>query len=151
MPDSPEADAARDAYSLEIEQGVSTLYRSSKARVKALVERFDPELQMAGYMVLRYVMTHEPLRAGDIAAALTMDKSAVSRQLTVLKEKGLLEVHTDPEDGRASLVKSSDSAKNELEAFRLELKEDYRRVLGSWDASEIETFATLLKRFNDSR
>jgi DNA-binding MarR family transcriptional regulator len=151
MPDSTEAEAARDAYSLDIEQGVSTLYRSSKARVKALVERFDPDLQMAGYMVLRYVMTHEPIRAGDIAAGLTMDKSAVSRQLTVLREKGLIELHADPDDGRASLVRPSESAKTALETFRGELKADYQRILGTWEAEDIESFARLLRRFNESR
>ncbi|WP_411698586.1 hypothetical protein, partial [Conyzicola sp.] len=70
MPDSPESDAARDAYALEIEQGVAVLYRASKARVKRLVEHLDPDMQTAGYLVRRFVMAHEPIRAGDVAAGL---------------------------------------------------------------------------------
>ena len=151
MPDSPESDAARDAFALEIEQGVAVLYRASKARVKRLVEHLDPEMQTAGYLVLRYVMAHEPIRAGDVAAALSMDKSAVSRQLTMLRESGLIEAQPDPEDGRASLVVGSAKANERLDEFRVDLKADYQRILASWDAADIADFARLLKKFNESR
>ncbi len=151
VPDSPESDAARDAYALEIEQGVAVLYRASKARVKRLVEHLDPDMQTAGYLVLRFVMAHEPIRAGDVAAGLSMDKSAVSRQLTALRESGLIEAQPDPEDGRASLVVSSVKANERLDEFRVELKSDYRRMLASWDAADIEAFARLLNKFNESR
>jgi DNA-binding MarR family transcriptional regulator len=151
VPDSPESEAARDAYALEIEEGVAVLYRASKARVKRLVDHLDPEMQTAGYLVLRYVMAHEPIRAGDVAAGLSMDKSAVSRQLTALRESGLIEAQPDPEDGRASLVVSSGKANARLDEFRVELKNDYRRVLSSWDAADIEAFARLLNKFNESR
>jgi len=151
VPDSAESDAARDAYALEIEQGVAVLYRASKARVKRLVEHLDPDMQTAGYLVLRYVMANEPIRAGDIATALSMDKSAVSRQLTTLRDSGLIEAQPDPEDGRASLVVASDKANERLDEFRTELKSDYERILASWDAADIEAFARLLKKFNESR
>ena len=151
MPDSRESDAARDAYALEIEQGVAVLYRASKARVKRLVEHLDPEMQTAGYLVLRYVMAHEPIRAGDVAAGLSMDKSAVSRQLTALRDSGLIEAQPDPEDGRASLVVGSAKANERLDEFRVELKADYQRILASWDAADIEAFARLLGKFNASR
>jgi DNA-binding MarR family transcriptional regulator len=148
VPDSPESADARGVYSLEIEDGIVTLYRASKARAKALLTRFDPDLQMAGYLVLRYVMEHEPVRAAGISTALDMDKSAVSRQISMLRESGLLLSQPDPDDGRASLLVSSDSAKAALESFRVELKSDYQRILGSWDTDEIETFARLLAKFN---
>jgi DNA-binding MarR family transcriptional regulator len=151
VPDSAESAEARDAHALEIEQGVAVLYRASKARVKRLVELLDPDMQTAGYLVLRYVMANEPIRAGDIAAALSMDKSAVSRQLTMLRDSGLIEAQPDPEDGRASLVVASEKAKERVDEFRTELKSDYERILASWDAADIEEFARLLKKFNDSR
>lgn len=151
MPDSPESDAAREAYALEIEQGVAVLYRASKARVKRLVEHLDPEMQTAGYLVLRYVMAHEPIRAGDVALGLSMDKSAVSRQLAMLRDSGLIEAQPDPEDGRASLVVGSAKANERLDEFRIELKADYQRILASWDAADIADFARLLNKFNESR
>jgi DNA-binding MarR family transcriptional regulator len=151
VPDSAESEAARDDYALEIEQGVAVLYRASKARVKRLVEHLDPEMQTAGYLVLRYVIANEPIRAGDVAAGLSMDKSAVSRQLTALRESGLIEAQPDPEDGRASLVVASQKATKRLDEFRVELKADYQRILADWDAADIADFARLLKKFNESR
>jgi len=151
VPESAASDAARERYALEIEEAVAVLYRASKARVKRLVEHLDPEMQTAGYMVLRYVMAGEPLRAGDVAAGLSMDKSAVSRQLTVLRESGLIETQPDPEDGRASLVVASTKAKDRLDEFRVELKADYQRILAEWDADDIADFARLLNKFNESR
>ncbi|MCU1544325.1 MAG: MarR family transcriptional regulator [Microbacteriaceae bacterium] len=148
VPESPESAEARGAYSLEIEEGIATLYRASKARAKSLLARFDPDLPMAGYLVLRYVMAHEPVRAGGISVALDMDKSAVSRQISMLRESGLLLSQPDPDDGRASLLISSDSAKTALESFRADLKSDYQRILESWDTDEIHTFAALLAKFN---
>jgi len=108
-------------------------------------------MQTAGYLVLRYVMAHEPIRAGDVAAGLSMDKSAVSRQLTALRDSGLIEAQPDPEDGRASLVVGSAKANERLDEFRVELKADYQRILASWDAADIEAFARLLNKFNESR
>jgi DNA-binding MarR family transcriptional regulator len=148
VPDSRAAADARDVHSLEIEEGIATLYRASKARVRLLLTRFHPDLQMAGYLVLRYVMVNEPVRAGGIAAALDMDKSAVSRQIGMLRDVGLVTSEPDPEDGRASLLVSSEAAKTALEAVRVELKADYQRILGSWDQDEVESFARLLTKFN---
>lgn len=151
MPDSPEAIAARDAYSLEIEQELSTVYLAGKAKVRALIRLFDPELQQAGYLVLRHVLANEPVRGGDIAATLAMDKSAVSRQLTVLREADLIEARPDPLDGRASLIVSSEKARAALRVFRAEIKASYARTLATWNSDDIESFARLLAKFNASR
>ena len=151
MPDSAESGAARDAHAGEIEQAVAVLYRASKARVKRLVEHLDPDMQTAGYLVLRYVMANEPIRSSDVASALSMDKSAVSRQLAVLRDSDLVEMRSDPGDGRATLVVASAKAHARLDEFRAELTSDYRRVLADWDADEIATFARLLQKFNASR
>ena len=151
MPDSAESAEARDAHALEIEQGVAVLYRASKARVKRLVEHLDPDMQTAGYLVLRYVMANEPIRSSDVASALSMDKSAVSRQLTVLRDSGIVDTQPDPGDGRATLVVASAKAHERLDEFRVELKSDYQRVLADWDAAEITDFARLLQKFNSSR
>ena len=151
VPDSSESAQARDAHALEIEQNVAVLYRASKARVKRLVEHLDPDMQTAGYLVLRYVMANEPIRSSDVASALSMDKSAVSRQLTVLRDSGLVDTQPDPGDGRATLVVASAKAHERLDEFRVELKSDYQRMLAEWDATDIEAFARLLGKFNASR
>ncbi len=134
---------------MQIEEGISVLFRNTKMRLKDYSERLDPELQPAGYTILRYVMSREPIRAADIATALGMDKSAVSRQLTSLREIGLLETHPDPADGRATLLASSEKARTALASFQASFRSAYREVLSTWDDSDVDNFARLLRKFND--
>jgi DNA-binding MarR family transcriptional regulator len=149
---APETSAteARYQHLLEVEQAIAILHQTARARVKELVERFDPDLQPAGFGVLRYIVANCPIRAGDIAAALSIDKSAVSRQLTVLRDGGLIETRADPHDGRATLLVATPAAREALDTFREAIKADYERVLRNWGSDDIETFGALLRRFNES-
>ena len=141
----------REVQARAIEHEISTLYRSTKSLIKDLAERFQADMQPAAFTILRYVMDRQPIRAGDIATALGMDKSAVSRQITVLRESGLLETRPDPEDGRATLLVGSERATTELARFRAGFRADYMRILDSWPADDVENFARLLARFNQSQ
>ena len=143
-------DEERYLHLLEVEQAIAILHQTARARVKELVERFDPDLQPAGFGVLRYIVANCPIRAGDIAASLAIDKSAVSRQLTVLRESGLIETRADPDDGRAILLVATPAAREALIEFREAIKADYERVLRNWGTDDIETFGSLLRRFNES-
>ena len=141
----------REVHARAIEHEISTLYRSTKTLIKELAERFQADMQPAAFTILRYVMDRQPIRAGDIAISLGMDKSAVSRQITVLRESGLLETRPDPEDGRATLLVGSERATEELARFRAGFREDYMRILDSWPAEDVEAFARLLAKFNRSQ
>ncbi|MCU1406250.1 MAG: MarR family transcriptional regulator [Glaciihabitans sp.] len=143
---SPEVDAEL----VRIEQEIAILHHSTRARVKALVEAVDPELQPAGFAVLRWVVMNGPVRAGGCAASLSMDKSAVSRQITVLRDGGLLQTRPDPEDGRATLLVPTAEALAAIERFRADVRASYGRALGEWSLEEISEFARLLQRFNGS-
>jgi len=141
----------RFARLLEIEQEVALLNHATRARGRVLTERFDPDLQPAGFSVLRYVIVTGPVRAGGIASALSMDKSAVSRQITVLRDAGLLQTSTDPEDGRATLLVATETAETALAAFRQEMRAEYERIMHSWETADVAAFARLLRLFNTSR
>lgn len=134
---------------MQIEEGISVLFRNTKMRLKDYSEQLDPELQPAGYTILRYVMSREPIRAADIATALGMDKSAVSRQLTTLREIGLLQTHPDPADGRASLLASSEKARTAFATFQASFRFAYQQILTTWDDDDVKDFARLLSKFND--
>lgn len=148
--DEPVVGPDRDAHQLAIEQAVGTLYQNARARVAELAHRFDPELQPAGYGILRYLMAHEPIRAGDIVAALGTDKSAVSRQVTILRGMGLIDLRDDPDDRRATLLVLSERARSVRVEFRQEMRETYAQMLADWTDDEVSTFARLLDKFIES-
>lgn len=139
-----------DNHLLEVEQSIAQLHQATRARLRDLAEIFGSDLQPAGYFVMRHVLANSPVRAGDIASALGMDKSAISRQLTVLRSRGLIDDSRDPDDGRATLIVATDSAREALVRFRSEVHAEYERVLADWEPSEIEQFALLLGKFNRS-
>jgi DNA-binding MarR family transcriptional regulator len=141
---------SRDTATAEVESNVTALYQAAKSRVKSLAARYHEKLGPIGFGVLRFVFEHEPVRAGDVAAALGLDKSAVSRQITMLREMDLLDIEPDPADGRASLLLPSDKARQAQVTFRAESSGEYERILASWPTEDIATLARLLERFNDS-
>jgi DNA-binding MarR family transcriptional regulator len=145
-----DASDARYLKLLEVEHAVSVMHQLTRARLKDLVERFDSDLQPAGFAVLRCVVANSPIRAGDIASTLGIDKSAVSRQLTVLRDRGLIDATPDPADGRATLVVATDAALEALGRFRGDVRAEYERILESWDTTDIVTFGALLDKFNHS-
>jgi DNA-binding MarR family transcriptional regulator len=143
-------EGSSDNHLIEVEQSIAQLHQATRARLRDLTEVFGSDLQPAGYFVMRHVLANSPVRAGDIASALGMDKSAVSRQLTVLRSRGLVDDSRDPEDGRATLIVATDTAREAFAQFRGEVRAEYARVLGDWDDTEIEQFAALLQKFNRS-
>jgi DNA-binding MarR family transcriptional regulator len=64
----------------------------------------DPELSRGDIIALGVLEVRGAIRCGQMAAALAVDPSVVSRQLASLTQLGLVERHPDPADGRAELV-----------------------------------------------
>jgi DNA-binding MarR family transcriptional regulator len=142
-------DVRADA-SAAVEDNIAHIYQAAKARIKSLAVRFHPDLQPVGYGILRLVFEGEPLRASDIAVTLGMDKGAVSRQVAALREMGLVDTRSDPDDGRATLLVATPTAREGLAAFRSESSSDYGRVFADWSTAELRDFAALLTKFNTS-
>lgn len=72
------------------------------------------------------LLTKEPRRAGQLAAALDVRASALSRHLRVLRESGLVEEEPLPEDARVHVYR---------------LRREPLEALRTW-IDEVETFWT---------
>ncbi len=75
---------------------------------RAVSQRFDAELAKAGlkttqYSLLSHVLKLGPLRPGDLARAMTMDASTLTRNLKPLLAAGWLQM-TAGDDGRSRSV-----------------------------------------------
>ncbi|MCK5930191.1 MAG: MarR family transcriptional regulator, partial [Nocardioides sp.] len=108
------------------------------------------ELQPASYLMLAHVAEHGPMRASTVADLFSIDKGAISRQVTHLIELGLIEKSRDPEDGRAWLLTATPDARERL----AQVAESRRRYLADrlddWESGDLETFTALLARYNES-
>ena len=87
-------------------------------------------------------------RISEIASALNLDISTVSRQLKLLQSRGLIERAPDKSDGRVSKVRLTPLGKSVLDQLveaRLAVIND---ALTSWDQTDIDALITLLDRFS---
>jgi DNA-binding MarR family transcriptional regulator len=76
--------------------------------VRRVSQRYDAEVGQAGlkttqYSLLSHVLKLGPIRPGDLAAAMTMDASTLTRNLKPMLAAGWLELSAG-EDGRSRLV-----------------------------------------------
>ncbi len=82
-------------------------------------------------------------RPGQIAVALNVDPSVVSRQLATLEPLGLVTRGTDPEDGRAELITITAQGRDQLCLARGAICDALAQRLRDWPLEDV-TRATAL-------
>jgi DNA-binding MarR family transcriptional regulator len=87
---------------LALVRGIDRVHSSG-----ALVEHSGVQFERALHPVLMTIGKLEPIRMTDLALALALERSTVSRQATRLEELGFVRRVPDPEDARASLLEIS--------------------------------------------
>lgn len=122
--------------------------RGTRAGLYAvLVEQVADGLDEAAYPVLSGLARTGPANAADLAAAIGLDRSGVSRHATRLEAAGLLRREPDPEDRRSTLLVLTDAGIAAVEAMRGRLAERITATLAAWPPGEAEAFARGLRRF----
>ncbi len=120
-------------------------HRALEAELTRLVRRSHsyrtpgPTLERGSYAVLDLLVERGPVRASDLAPALDLDLSTVSRQVSGLIEAGLVLREADPRDGRVLLHRVREQRRNAV-----------REVVHGWEPAEVRSFAGMLARFNDA-
>ena len=115
--------------------------------VRTAAAELGTDIQPAAWAVFREVVRSQRVQANTIVGVLGMDKSAVSRHLKELRERGLVEAERDEHDARAAWI-SPMAAALERFAHIVELQQErLGAVLASWPAEDVERFAQLLDRF----
>ncbi|HEU4514771.1 MAG TPA: MarR family transcriptional regulator [Nocardioidaceae bacterium] len=102
-----------------------------------------------GTILLMKALVHDPLRLTDLAAAVELDASTVSRQVRHLEDRGLLERTGDPDDRRASRIGLSPEGRTRLEAGARRRREYVGHLLDDWPPEDREQLRLLLNRLLD--
>ena len=139
----------RSGALLAVESEMGRLVRAIRSTLLQNALRFSSEVQPSGYSVLRYIVANNPTPPGAIIAHVGMDKSAVSRQLRVLKDLGFVTSAPAPDDRRASLYSPTPLALSRLDEVHREIKAAYADVLDDWSDTDVSEFVRLLGAFND--
>ncbi|MDZ7601813.1 MAG: MarR family winged helix-turn-helix transcriptional regulator [Hoeflea sp.] len=91
----------------EIRDTCIALHLQRAARV--VTRRFDEalrpvDLTTGQYSILVALQRQRPPGIGELATELAMDRTTLTKNLKPLERRGLLTVHTDPEDSRSRIL-----------------------------------------------
>lgn len=131
----------------EVEGQMSAIIGTIRSDTRDTALAIDPALQPFGLKVLRLIARRGPLQSSVIARTLYTDRSVISRQITQLCELGLVELHTDADDGRVRLAAATPLALARIDAAR---GGEWALFSGleSWTVSEIRELTRLLTKLN---
>ena len=116
--DSAPAAAPRGCTHLKLKQASRLVARHYEAFVA------PTGLRNMQYSLLSHVVKLGPLRAGELAAAMKLDASTLSRNLQPLVERGLLRLDTGAQDQRSRVVSVTPAG----EALRAEAQRAWKRA-----------------------
>jgi DNA-binding MarR family transcriptional regulator len=86
------------------------------------------------------------MRLGDIAEALKLDASTVSRHVHQLGDREFIERGPDPEDGRASIITLTDAGRAGLKSAFEQRRAILAEALADWDPEDREQLRVQLSR-----
>ena len=108
--------------------------------------RIHPAVDATAYPVL-FNLAAEPRRVSVLAECVHSDVSTVSRQVSTLEGHGLVDKVSDPDDGRAQVVRLSGEGQTLLAGIQQPRTEWFRELMADWTAEEASDFAGHLERF----
>ncbi|MDN5892570.1 MAG: MarR family transcriptional regulator [Nocardioides sp.] len=106
-------------------------------------------LKRSDITILRTLKEYGDSRPGCIAEHLGIGASVISRQLVSLTEEGLVVRRKDPDDGRAELIRLTDSGDSRLRAIREAYVAGMRSQFTDWDTAKVSRAAALLDEVSD--
>ena len=138
----------REGHILDLEHEVAVLVRRLKRVISERARTIHKDLTPAGYLMLAYLVDKGPMRPSAVVDAFDLDKGAVSRQIQLLVDFGLVTKEHDPGDGRAWVVSPTDEARQRIKVMVAARRARLGRLLEDWPDEELESFVTTLGRYN---
>lgn len=133
-----------------LEQEVGVLIRRVRRVIGERARAVHESLQPASYLMLGYVAEHGPIRASAMAEIFDIDKGAISRQVQHLIDLGLVERTPDPDDGRATLLSTTDEAARRMQDVAAHRRKWLEEQLGDWSKGQLDGFVQELARYNSA-
>jgi DNA-binding MarR family transcriptional regulator len=102
----------------------------------------------AGYLALRTLELLGAMSTNELARALHLDGSTVTRQITTLEKAGLVERRRDPDDGRASILVITAEGRRTMRTVERERRRRMEILVEGWDDPERHALGRALSRLN---
>ncbi|MET8256846.1 MarR family winged helix-turn-helix transcriptional regulator [Micromonospora sp. NPDC005553] len=133
-----------------VEHELTALLRRGRAVSWEIAREVHPNLEPNTYGLLLWLRRSGSIRLTELAARLGVGKGTLSRQINALEALGLVYRDPDPSDRRAAQITFTEEGQRRFDAARSARVGELLRTLNDWPARDVEEFARLLGRFNDS-
>lgn len=112
---------------------------------KQRAPRRHPLVDPMAYPLL-FSLSSGPLRVSELADAVHMDVSTVSRQVSTLVDLGFVDRRPDPDDGRAQVLAVTDEGTALLATIRAARDEWVAGLVSDWADDDVRHLTDLLGR-----
>jgi DNA-binding MarR family transcriptional regulator len=106
------------------------------------------EVDRAGYLVLRTLERMGPVPTSVAAAALQLDASTVTRQVSTLVAGGFVERRSNPDDGRSSNLAVTEAGRRTMRRVEGERRRVLEMMFADWDEDDRVGLGQVLTRLN---
>jgi DNA-binding MarR family transcriptional regulator len=131
----------------DVAQLVTALFQ-----VSAGLERGKQRNPQASALTLLQVIAAMPdASPTDLAAAVSLHQSSITRQVAMLEEAGFVSVAVNPHDRRSCQITLTEAGRAELaRLFEIGMSR-FTAFVADWDAEEVRTLTRLLMKFEASK
>ncbi len=128
-------------------EAMGTLMRTSESYLDDLAASFAVGLHRGTVLPLTVLHRIGPVRVSELADALGLDRTTVTRHLDELQRRGLIDRRPDELDRRAMRISLTEEAATHLDSMRAKNRQRIKRMCSDWTREERQTFASLLTKF----
>jgi DNA-binding MarR family transcriptional regulator len=96
--------------------------------------------------VMQLLAARSALLPSEIAAALDVPRSSITRRIQELQRTGKAEIEPSVSDGRSYRVRLTQAGRAELDALEATGRDLFAAWISDWSSQEIRTFAALARR-----
>jgi DNA-binding MarR family transcriptional regulator len=115
-----------------------------------LAQEQRKDLDRVTFEILMLIKSREQIRPSDIAHALDLNPSSITRRIPSLQQAGYISVVTDSSDLRSSLIRLTETGEEVLACFLERSVDGLDMILQDWSAEEARELSILLPRLADT-
>ncbi|MCU1603011.1 MAG: transcriptional regulator, MarR family [Frankiales bacterium] len=127
---------------------ISSLVRGLKDLNNSAIASAGLRLEVAGVHVLGRLAALGPVRLTELATALGLDPSSVSRQVSAVERAGYVRREPDPSDGRATRLVLTEKGQAAASAVQEKRAHALKVLTPSWSDTDLQELADRLARLN---
>ncbi|MEU1602074.1 MarR family winged helix-turn-helix transcriptional regulator [Micromonospora matsumotoense] len=133
-----------------LEHELTALLRRGRALSWEIAREVHPNLEPNAYGLLLWLRRSGSTRLTDLAVQLGIGKGTLSRQIQGLEGLGLVRRDPDPADRRAAQLRLTEEGTRRFDAARSARMDQINRSMETWPKRDVEEFARLMHRFNET-